>query len=114
MQHTPLFQNLISNGIKSCKNKQRHIQISKTQKGSYWIISINDNGIGIKPENFDKIFEIFNRLHNYTEYPGIGLGLAVCKKIVKRHGGDIFVESEYGKGSKFSFTLPIIERRGKI
>jgi light-regulated signal transduction histidine kinase (bacteriophytochrome) len=104
IQLIQLFQNLISNAIKF-RRVTPLINITCTQRPGDWFISIEDNGIGIKREYFNKIFEVFNRLHNYTDYPGIGLGLAVCKKIVELHGGTISVDSDYGKGSKFSFTL---------
>lgn len=100
-----LFQNLISNAIKYCKATPEVI-ISSQQSGHYWQIAIEDNGIGISSEYYTKVFAIFERLHKKSEYSGTGIGLAICKKIVERHGGKIWVESEEGKGSTFFFTLP--------
>jgi light-regulated signal transduction histidine kinase (bacteriophytochrome) len=103
-----LLQNLIGNAIKYCKGPPR-IHISATPEGNHWRISVRDNGIGIPPAQHEKIFAIFRRLHSQEEYPGIGLGLAVCYRIVKRHGGKIWVESGSGSGSVFHFTLPVAE-----
>ncbi|MDY7021470.1 MAG: PAS domain S-box protein [Cyanobacteriota bacterium] len=109
-----LFQNLISNAIKYClPNVTPEIKIAAKSDFDYqsqapeWCFSISDNGIGIKPEYFDRIFKIFHRLHGNDEYPGTGIGLAICQKIVEGHGGKIWVESEVNKGSTFYFTLPM-------
>lgn len=100
-----LLQNLIANAIKYCKETP-HIHISASQKNGMWSISVKDNGIGIPASQHQQIFAIFRRLHVEEDYPGIGLGLAICDRIVKQHGGNIEVESEAGEGSCFSFTLP--------
>lgn len=106
-QLAQLFQNLISNAIKFHGEELPRIHISAKQEGEKWIFSVGDNGIGIEAEAADRIFQMFQRLHSTSEYPGTGIGLAVCKRIVERHGGDIWVESESGKGSTFYFTIPI-------
>jgi light-regulated signal transduction histidine kinase (bacteriophytochrome) len=104
-QLAQVFQNLIINGIKFHSEEAPKIYISVEKKASEWVFSVKDNGIGIDPQYSEKIFEVFKRLHKKEEYPGTGIGLAVCKKIVERHGGRIWVESELGKGSTFYFTL---------
>ncbi|HHF0523369.1 TPA: ATP-binding protein [Legionella anisa] len=98
-----VFQNLISNAIKFCKNNPV-IKITGTKKGEQVTFCVEDNGIGIAPEYQERVFEIFKRLHTRDEYPGTGIGLAVCKKIIMQHGGNIWVESELDKGAKFYFT----------
>lgn len=102
-----LIQNLLSNAIKYCQADIPRVHIGASQGNGVWTISIQDNGIGIDPQFSDRIFVIFQRLHNRDEYSGTGIGLAICKKIVERHGGQIWVDSQAGQGSTFSFTLPI-------
>lgn len=104
-QLTQLFQNLIANGLKFCGGKRPEIKIHATQNDGVWLFSVSDNGIGIEPQYRDLIFVLFQRLHSRNEYPGTGIGLAICKRIIERHGGRIWVKSELGIGSTFFFTL---------
>jgi signal transduction histidine kinase len=101
-----LFQNLISNALKFCKAERPIVRIQAEPRGEDWVFSVADNGIGIDAQYKDRIFMIFQRLHKQSEYPGTGIGLAVCKRIVERNGGRIWLESEPGKGTTFFFTLP--------
>ena len=108
-QMTQLLQNLIGNAVKFHGPRRPEVNLTARREDGYWVFSVADNGIGIEPQYFDRIFLIFQRLHTRSQYKGTGIGLAVCKKIVERHGGKLWVESRFGEGSTFYFTLP--ERR---
>jgi light-regulated signal transduction histidine kinase (bacteriophytochrome) len=106
MQLVQLFQNLVGNAIKYQDPGVPRVHISAARNsGKKWIFAVNDNGLGIDPQYFEKIFGVFQRLHGRDEFAGTGIGLAICKKIVERHGGSISVESQPGKGSTFRFAL---------
>jgi len=106
VQLLQLFQNLIENAIKFRSDKPPAIHVSAERGDGEWVFSVKDNGIGIDPQYRDRLFVIFQRLHSAAKYPGTGIGLALCKRIVERHSGRIWVESELGKGSTFRFTIP--------
>jgi len=101
-----LFSNLLSNAIKFRREAPPHVRIRSAQEGNNCIISVQDNGIGIPPQYLTRIFDMYERLHSSARYPGTGMGLALCKKIVERHHGRIWVESTEGRGSTFHFSLP--------
>jgi signal transduction histidine kinase len=121
-QLTQLFQNLIANALKFCRDTPPAIHLSVlpvdpsnahqssttdlASAPSAWQFALTDNGIGIEPQYLDRIFVIFQRLHSRSTYSGTGIGLAICKKIVERHGGQIWVESQPGRGSTFYFIIP--------
>ena len=106
-QMAQLFLNLIGNGIKFQGEAPPQIRIEAQLQSSEWLISVQDNGIGINPKYAERIFQIFQKLHSRSEYPGTGIGLAICQKIVEGHGGRIWVASEPGQGSTFYLTLPV-------
>ena len=99
------FKTSCGNAIKFRRKEPPRIHVSAKDQGLEYLFSVSDNGIGIDPQYFDRLFRIFQRLHTRVEYPGSGIGLAICKKIVERHGGRIWIESQLGKGSTVYFTL---------
>jgi PAS domain S-box-containing protein len=109
LQMTQLLQNLIGNAIKFRGPKAPRIHVGVRRRDQHWLFFVRDNGIGIDPQYAERIFVIFQRLHNRDEYPGTGIGLAICRKIVERHGGEIWVESKPGNGATFYFTLQPVE-----
>jgi PAS domain S-box-containing protein len=106
VQLAQIFQNLMGNALKFRGAGVPRIHVSAIEQNAEWQITIADNGIGIEPQYFERIFMLFQRLHTMGEYPGTGIGLAICKKVVERHGGRIWVSSQLGAGSQFHFTLP--------
>ncbi|WP_276256298.1 PAS domain-containing protein [Halomontanus rarus] len=103
-----LFQNLLDNAIEYSGDDPPRVHVSAERRGDEWLIAVSDEGIGIDPEQVDRVFEVFQSLHSHGEYDGTGIGLALCERIVERHGGDIWVESEPGEGATFSFTLQAV------
>ncbi|MBF0417847.1 MAG: PAS domain S-box protein, partial [Magnetococcales bacterium] len=112
LQLVRLFQNLIANAIKFRGATEPCVHVGVASVGDRWRFEVRDNGIGIESRHRERIFVIFQRLHARTDYPGTGIGLAICKRIVERHGGEIWVEEAEGGGSCFCFTLPKSKRRG--
>jgi len=110
-QMVRLFQNLVGNALKYRKPDQRpKVHISAEQQRAEWVFSVRDNGIGFDPEHASTIFTPFKRLHTAEEYPGTGIGLAICKRIVQAQGGRLWAESQEGEGATFFFTLPALSR----
>jgi light-regulated signal transduction histidine kinase (bacteriophytochrome) len=106
LQLVQVFQNLIANAIKFCKGRAPNVRVEAVREAKRWRFSVTDNGIGIAPEYRGQLFVIFKRLHTRREYPGTGIGLAICKRIVERHGGEIGIDSAPEGGAVFWFTLP--------
>jgi PAS domain S-box-containing protein len=111
VQLASVFQNLLGNAIKFHGSEPPCIHISAQQEAEHWIFSVRDNGMGIDPQFAERIFIIFQRLNDRTRYPGTGIGLAICKRIILRHGGRIWVQSEPGQGAVFYFTLPVVNTK---
>lgn len=110
-QLTDVFQNLIGNALKYRGNRPPRVHIAAVRKPREWLFSVRDNGIGIDPKYYEHVFVMFQRLHLPEEYPGAGIGLTLCKRIVERHGGRIWVEAPHDGGSQFCFTIPTRESR---
>jgi two-component system, sensor histidine kinase and response regulator len=108
-----LFQNLIGNALKFCTGRSPRIEVGAEKREGDWLFWVKDNGIGIEPRYFQQVFRLFQRLNNREDYPGAGLGLAVCLKTVELHGGKIWCESELGRGSCFYFTIPFFGQASK-
>ncbi|WP_076609035.1 PAS domain S-box protein [Natronorubrum thiooxidans] len=105
-----VFQNLLSNALEYSGDEPPRIHVSAERDGDEWIVSVHDEGIGMDPEKTDRIFKVFQRLHTHDEHPGTGIGLALCRRIIERHGGEIWVETEPGEGTTFSMKLPAADR----
>ena len=114
VQLAQVFQNLISNAVKFRSEQRPHVRIGAAERKEDWLFSVRDNGIGIEPQHRERVFGIFQRLHTQQAYPGTGIGLAVCKTVVERHGGRIWVESQPGAGTTFWFTLPRVQTTAEI
>lgn len=110
-QLTQVFQNLVSNAIKYQGEKKPRIEISANKRENEWLFAFKDNGIGIEQWFSERIFIVFQKLHDHKKYPGSGIGLALCKRVIEKHGGKIWFESETGKGTTFFFTLPIMQEK---
>ena len=104
-----VFQNLIANAIKFRGERSPVIHVGAERDGAFWRFAVRDNGIGMESQYAERVFILFQRLHTRADYQGTGIGLAVCKKIIERHGGRIWVESEPGHGATFHFSLPAKE-----
>ena len=110
LQLVQLLQNLIGNAIKFHGDAPPKVHVSAEVQNQEALFCVSDQGIGFEPEYAERIFQVFQRLHGKRSYPGTGIGLAICKKIVERHGGRIWVESQLDKGAKFYFTLPLVAK----
>jgi light-regulated signal transduction histidine kinase (bacteriophytochrome) len=106
VQMTQVLQNLISNAIKFRGPEAPKVEVTASHRGHEWVFAVKDNGIGIDPKYHENLFKMFQRLHSNEQYPGTGIGLAISKKIIERHGGRIWVDSKKGEGSTFFFTIP--------
>ncbi|ELY57459.1 MEDS domain-containing protein [Natronolimnohabitans innermongolicus] len=104
-----VFQNLLTNAITYSGDEPPRIRVDADRRGNEWIVSVEDDGIGIDPADQERVFTVFDRLHSREEYDGTGIGLALCERIVERHGGEIWLDSEPGEGATFSFTLPVTQ-----
>nr|MDE2718110.1 ATP-binding protein [Chloroflexota bacterium] len=108
-----LFQNIIGNALKFRSESRPRVELGATREGEYWTFSIRDNGVGFDQRYAERIFGVFKRLHRNAEIPGTGIGLAICQRIIDRHGGRIWAESKLGEGSSFYFTLPAVSEHGE-
>jgi two-component system, chemotaxis family, sensor kinase Cph1 len=106
VQIIQLLQNLLSNAIKFRRAETPKVQITAQRQRREWVFSVTDNGIGIEKQYLERIFDVFQRLHDKDKYPGTGIGLAICKKVVQNHNGRIWVKSEFNCGTTFYFALP--------